>query len=187
MRVPAVSQKLPSAQCPRAELESTAFGAMGPEVRPFRRARSLMLALLVLFALAACASGGQRPAGSGVAAAKPEAVVQGYEAAFNAHSPDQVGRWLHEDLRWLAIEGDQVRMEAQGRAAMLAWLRGYFQQFPDVSAQIRSFHGGGRHVAVHECLSWTHEGQRRRQCAHGTYEIEDGLIRRVWYWPVDRE
>lgn len=150
------------------------------------RASSLLPVLLILFGLTACATGGQRPAGSGDAAT-PQGVVQGYAAAFNAHSPEQVGRWLHEDLRWLAIDGDQVRIEAQGRAAMQAWLRGYFQQFPDVRAQIRSFHGGGRHVAVHECLSWTHEGQPRRQCAHGTYEIEDGLIRRVWYWPVDRQ
>ena len=151
--------------------------------RPGRCLKAALLALFLVLIGTGCAS---TPSPSGRNAGAASTVVRGYEAAFNAHSPEQVGRWLHEDLSWLAIDGDQARLEARGRAAMLQWLQGYFAQLPDVSARIETFHGDGRYVAVHECLSWHHEGQARQQCAHGTYEIDNGLIRRVWYWPVER-
>ena len=150
---------------------------------PGRSLKTSLWALLLTLLLVGCAS--TSPSSSGRSTGSTAAVVQGYEAAFNAHSPEQVGRWLHEELSWLAIDGDQVRVEARGRAAMLQWLHVYFAQLPDVRAQIETFHGDGRYVAVHECLSWRHEGQARQQCAHGTYEIDNGLIRRVWYWPVE--
>ncbi len=145
-----------------------------------RRTR-LMAALLIAAMLTACAGAGTRPGPSG---AGPEAVVRAYVQAFNAHDAEAVGRYLAEDLRWLAIDGDQLREEARGRTAMVDWLRGYFQQFPDVRAELRYFSGGQRYVAVFECVSWTAGGAARQQCAHGTYEVADSQIQRVWYWPA---
>lgn len=150
-----------------------------------RAARRWPVALLLgsLVLLQACAGAAQRPAST--ASATPEAVVRAYIQAFNAHDAQAVGRWLAEDLSWLAIEGSQLREEASGRTAMVEWLQGYFAQIPDVRAELRYLGGGPRIVAVHECLSWRGSDGPKRQCAHGSYEVADGLIQRVWYWPAD--
>jgi hypothetical protein len=145
------------------------------------RVTSVLLSLIAVALLPACAGGGARPAVSG---SSPEAVVRAYVAAFNAHDANAVGRRLAEDLRWLAIDGEQLREEARGRAAMVEWLQGYFQQFPDVRADMRYFSGGQRYVAVYECVSWSAAGAAKLQCAHGTYEVAEGQIQRVWYWPA---
>ncbi len=143
--------------------------------------KQLTILLMAAAMLSACASSGDRPTAT---TDSPEAVVRAYVASFNSRDADAVGRHLAEDLRWLAIDGDQLREEARGRAALVDWLRGYFQQFPDVRAELRYFSGGPRYVAVYECVNWTASGGARRQCAHGTYEVADGQIQRVWYWPA---
>jgi hypothetical protein len=144
---------------------------------------SLCLLLCSVLLLQACAGGAPRqgrPVSGG-----PEVVVRSYVQAFNAHDAAAVGRLLAEDLSWLAIDGDQLREEARGRSAMVEWLTAYFAQFPDVRAELRYLSGGQRFVAVHECLSWRGSDGPQRQCAHGSYEVVDGQIRRVWYWPAD--
>ena len=143
------------------------------------------IALIVILAatlLSACGgSAVTRPNASPTA----QAVVTAYLAAFNRHDADAAAAWLAPDLQWLAIDGGQSKLEASGREAMRLWLQAYFQSTPDVRSEIDSLARGAQRVAVYECVSWRGSEGAQRRCAHGLYEVQGGLIQRVWYWPAE--
>ena len=44
----------------------------------------------------------------------------------------------------------------------------------------------GRYVTVRERASWTSKsGEKRSQASLAVYEIRDGLVARVWYYPAE--
>ena len=45
----------------------------------------------------------------------------------------------------------------------------------------------GPYVAIRERVSWTAKSGRRTQTALGVYEVRDGRVRRVWYYPAVRD
>ncbi len=42
----------------------------------------------------------------------------------------------------------------------------------------------GPYVAIRERVSWTSKSGRKSQAALGIYEVRDGLVQRVWYYPA---
>jgi hypothetical protein len=119
----------------------------------------------------------------------PEAItLRAYLDAYNRHAPDAVAALLSPAVRWLALEADKLSVEGDGREAMRAWLKRYFTSLPDVRSEFLSIEQAGAFLSVRERASWTtKEGTRRSQQAHGVYEIRDGLIVRVWYFPAVSE
>ncbi len=145
-----------------------------------KRARTIAL-IIVSWVLVGCAGSAPTRSAGGAAA---EAVVQAYVSAFNRHDAAAAANLLAPDLQWLAIENSQTKTEANGRASMQQWLQSYFASVPDVRSELETFVRGDTRVAVYECVSWRKAGTRHRRCAHGMFEIEAGLIQRVWFWPA---
>lgn len=118
----------------------------------------------------------------------PEAVIlRAYYDAYNRHDPDAVAALLAEDVRWYSVAGDQVATDAESRTAVRDWLVGYFKSIPSTRSTLQSLEVTGAHLAVRERATWTTgDGQPRAQEALAVYEIRDGLIRRVWYFPATR-
>ena len=82
------------------------------------------------------------------------------------------------------VDGDQIATEAAGKDALRTSMTGYFESLPSARSEILSSGASGAFVTAHERAYWTADGQERSQVAVAVYEIRDGLVRRVWYFPA---
>jgi hypothetical protein len=115
----------------------------------------------------------------------PEAVVlRAYLDAYNRHEPDAVAALLSPKVKWYSLDADKLSTDGDGREALRTWLAGYFKSLPDVRSDFLTIEQTGAFLSVRERAGWTaKDGTSRSQQAHAVYEIRDGLIERVWYFP----
>jgi len=91
---------------------------------------------------------------------------------------------VHEDFEYLGVDGSKVSVDAVGREALKQSMVGYFASVRDVESVIEHTTVTGPYVAFRERVSWTGKSGRRSQAALGVYEVRDGLVKRVWYYPA---
>lgn len=115
-------------------------------------------------------------------------IVRAQVAAFNQHDPDALVALLAPTVKWLSLDGEKVSVDGDGREALRTWLTGYFKNYPDVKSEMFDVAQNGPFVIYRERASWTaKDGAKRAQQSLATYEVRDGLIARVWYFPAVRE
>ena len=114
------------------------------------------------------------------------AVVRRYFVAYNAQDVDGVMSLLSPDITWLSVAGDSVSIESRGAAALRTYLTGYFKRLPSSRSEMETSSVLGPWVSARERASWTAATSRRTQASMSVYEVRDGLIRRVWYYPAAR-
>lgn len=115
----------------------------------------------------------------------PGETVNAYVAAYNDRDIDAMVALMHDDIEWLAVEGGQVSAMARGKADLVAQLREYVASPAATTSTLSDSVINGRFIAVTETASWiSPDGDTRSQAALAVYELEDDLIRRVWYYPA---
>jgi hypothetical protein len=119
----------------------------------------------------------------------PEAVaLRAYYDAFNRHEPEATAAFLAENIKWFSVAGDTQSVDGEGREAVKNWLTGYFNRVPTVKSEVLELRQTGPHLFVHERATWKGANNTTlRQSAFAIYEVRDGLIQRVWYFPSARE
>ena len=115
----------------------------------------------------------------------PEAVVlRAYLDAYNRHEPDMVAALLSPKVKWYSLNADKLSTDGDGREALRMWLTGYFKSLPDARSDFLAIEQAGAFLSVRERASWTaKDGTSHSQQSNSVYEIRDGLIERVWYFP----
>ena len=124
-------------------------------------------------------------AASSARAESPSDLVERYMAAYNDHDVAAMLELAHPDIQWLSIDGDEVQVVTEGRDALGEAMRGYFESAPSSRSVIEATMTSGSRVSVRERAEWETASGTRSQAALAVYEIVDGLIRRVWYFPSD--
>lgn len=119
-------------------------------------------------------------------ASTPEALVRGMLAAFNAHDVARMLTFVATDVRWLTIDGDKVAVEASGAVQLEQSMTRYFRSIPSSRSELTSLSVSGPFVTTVEAAQWQAAGQARRQCSVAIYEIREGTIKTVWYFPAHR-
>lgn len=114
----------------------------------------------------------------------PVDVVQTLVEAFNRHDPARMATLVSEDFEYLSVDGKTVSVDATGREALKESMASYFTSVRDVESVIEHATVTGPFVAIRERVSWTTASGRRSQAALGVYEVRNGLVRRVWYYPA---
>ena len=114
-------------------------------------------------------------------ACQPEAVLESYFSAFNAHSVDGIIDLVHEDFRWLTVTADQAVVDVSGREQLRAWLEGYFQSTPGAGSKLEQLITDGCLASTVERASWMSGGEKRSQTALASYQFRGDRILRVWY------
>jgi hypothetical protein len=125
----------------------------------------------------------------GAAAAEPaaaESLIRRYVDAFNRHDVDATVACVDTAFRWYSVAGDSMRLTMEGRETQRAGLTRYFASFKDVHSDIDGLTVNGAFVSVRERVRWSGANGLRENVALAVYELGDGLIRRVWYFPVVR-
>ncbi|MEO0420171.1 MAG: nuclear transport factor 2 family protein [Pseudomonadota bacterium] len=114
-------------------------------------------------------------------------VAVAYVDAYNARDLNAILALMHEDVEWLSIEGSETVAFASGKAELAAQMEDYLASPDATFSTVEGSVGNGRFVAVREVAHWTDDkGNSRSQAALAVYEIEGGLVRRVWYYPATR-
>ncbi len=117
----------------------------------------------------------------------PEAVVRAHLVAFNAKDIDAMAKRVAEDYVWYNVSGDQMSIESKGRDALRKGMEGYFKNLPSAKSELHMLSTNGNFVSVRERATWkTKSGEDRSQNAFAIYEVVDGLIKRVWYYPTQK-
>lgn len=155
-----------------------------PVRAPSRTVRGT-LAVLAILLLAGCAAG-PRQVESKVQSTSPALqVVQDQVDAFNRHDVEAMAAQVAPGFVWFSIRGDEMSAEVRGREALAEGMRSYFASLPTVRSQIEEVLVSGAFVTLRERAIWTDgSGQEQSQAALGVYEVRNGLIQRVWYYPV---
>jgi len=117
-------------------------------------------------------------------AAEPHPVIVAHVDAFNARDFDAMSRVEHPEIEWIRVLGSDVRVDISGRETLAKILQDYTASTPDVAGALRDWSVNGDYVSVTETATWTAvDGSRKAQSTLTVYQLEDGLIRRVWYYP----
>ena len=115
----------------------------------------------------------------------PLAVVQGHVDAFNRHDAEDLLSWVSPAVEWVNVQGSIMSVEVRGREMLRDYMATYFEAQPTVRSEIEEAVVTGDFVAVRERASWTApDGEERSQASLAVYHVRDGLIQRVWYYPV---
>lgn len=133
----------------------------------------------VLLMLCACS------AGSDISPAQD--LVTEFVGAYNAQDASAMTAMAHEDIDWIYISGSEAAVATKGKEAMAKELEGHFSGPGKVSSQLSGWSVNGNFLSVIETVSWTgKDGAAKQQASIAVYEMDGGLIRRVWYFPEQK-
>lgn len=119
------------------------------------------------------------------APAEPAEVVASFVAAYNARDYYAMGAALEPEAKWYSVEGPEVSVEGSGAEALVGWTRNYLgKSCTTCRSELLGITTSGRFVSTVERASWTDgEGACRAQSSPAVYEVVEGRIRAVWYFP----
>lgn len=120
------------------------------------------------------------------AAHAPEEVVRQFVGAYNDRRYDAFEAALAPDAKWYSVEGGRLGIDGDGAAALGRWVRNYLEKTcRTCRSELVSVSVSGRFVATVERASWTgRDGACVAQSSPAIYEVADGRIRAVWYFPA---
>lgn len=117
--------------------------------------------------------------------AVPKSIISEHTRAFNAGDVQAMAKMQHPDIEWLSVSGATVSTEVAGRDALSKNMAEYFKSPTKVTGKLRDWSVNPPYVSVTETASWTTKGgEQKSQSSLTVYELEDNLIRRVWYYPA---
>ena len=139
---------------------------------------TVLIAGIVSFALAGCAHNPY--------AVQPAeySLIASYVDAYNDRDIDAMAALMSEDIQWLSVERDKIEVFANGKQDLIEQMTDYFTSPSVTTSTLDGAINDGNFLAVREIAQWSgQDGQRHEQSALAIYEIEKGLVSRVWYYP----
>jgi len=116
--------------------------------------------------------------------AVPKSIISEHVRAFNAGDVEAMAKMQHPNIEWLSVSGTEISVEVAGRDALSKNMAEYFKSPTKVTGKLRDWSVNIPYVSVTETASWAAaDGTQKSQSSLTVYELEDNLIRRVWYYP----
>ena len=114
-----------------------------------------------------------------------EALIRQYVAAFNAHDIAAMLALATDDISWVRVTGDRVSVATTGKEALEKAMSTYFENTPSARSEIEALMTAGVLVTVRERAHWTGKNGPKSQMALAVYQVKEGKINRVWYYPAE--
>lgn len=146
-----------------------------------------ILPVALLACLGACAS--TQRASSSRASDPNVALIERQVAFANAGDAAGLTSQVSDDFVWYEVTPDATVTVLEGRDQLRQMLDGYFTAGYDAVSTITPPVRSGVYYATTETTEYTNsgDGSRVRQSAHAVYEIRDGAIVNLWYFPAQAE
>ena len=119
-----------------------------------------------------------------VPVAGPEGVVRALLQAFNDHDVPGMGALVTDSVTWYGVSRGSLSVEARGRDALLAGMGEYFRALPSARSELLGIEALGPWVTTREMARWTAASESRAQASVAVYEVQDGRVATVWYFPA---
>lgn len=113
----------------------------------------------------------------------PEKVVLQMYDAFNAHDGEAMVALSHEDITWYSVNGKDITIYSQGADPMRTEMVGFFSQHKGVYSELNGLAVNGPFVSVVERAFWLENDNLKTLSATAVYEVRDGRVLNVWYFP----
>lgn len=115
-----------------------------------------------------------------------EKIVHSYMAAFNAHDTEAMMAMVTDDVQWLSINGPTITTETNSKAELRKGMNEYFSACPSCRSSLANiFTTRGRVSALEIAGTESPQGGRKQQSL-SVYEFSGMLIKRVYYFPVEK-
>jgi ketosteroid isomerase-like protein len=92
---------------------------------------------------------------------------------------------MTNDVKWLGVAENQLAVETSDKQALIKAMSAHFTAKPDARSKINDSLALGDTVAVVEEAFHQQNGQLMSQCAMSLYQLEDGLIASITYYPAN--
>lgn len=113
-------------------------------------------------------------------------VIEAYVEAYNLGDIDTIISLTDENLEWLSVEDGETTVLHDDKPHLMSLLSEYFASGGGTTSTLSDWGTTGAYTSVVETAHWTTDtGEPREQSAIAVYEIRDGLILRVWYYPAE--
>ena len=112
--------------------------------------------------------------------------VRDYVSAFNKREIDTMLAMVSDDIQWLTVTGDKITVETQGKAKLRESMAAYFKSTPSAKSELQWVQVTASRVAALERAAWQSKSGPKSQASLCVYEFRDGLISRVYYYPVEK-
>lgn len=110
--------------------------------------------------------------------------VAGFMRAYNAHDIDDMLIRMTDDVKWLGVADHQLVVETSDKDALRMAMIAHFAAKPQARSKIRSSLALGDTVALVEQAFYMSNGQNLSQCAMSLYQLQQGLIASITYYPA---
>jgi hypothetical protein len=91
-----------------------------------------------------------------------------------------------DDIQWLNVAGDKITVQTQGKTKLRESLAAYFKSTPSAKSELEWVQVTASRVAGLERAAWESKSGPKSQASLCIYEFRDGLISRVYYYPVEK-
>ena len=111
-------------------------------------------------------------------------IVAAYSESWNEKDVQKMAALMHPDIQWLSVKDNAITVEVSGKSSLVAEMQEWFNGLDLPSGSLRDWSINGNYIAVTETAAWTDKsGTAQSQSSLTVYELEDKLIRRVYYYP----
>ena len=90
----------------------------------------------------------------------------------------------NDDIVWLSVDGDKTDVMTNGAEAMREEMKGYFGPDANPKSAVEILKSHGPFVTTLERAYWMRDGEENSQASFAVYEVIEGKVRRVWYYPA---
>jgi hypothetical protein len=108
-------------------------------------------------------------------------IVKEYLALFNQKAKQLMLSKVTADIRWWNFYENQMNLETEGKVALGEALDSYFAS-TSARSVLQGITAQGDFVSATEKVFWENKGKVQHQCSPVVYQIENGLIKQVWYY-----
>jgi len=115
-----------------------------------------------------------------------QSLVQSYADAYNDHNLDAMSEMMDTNIEWISIEGSKQTIVTGDKETLIQELTSYFASDPTSISTHSDWNVNGKYVSTKETVTFTRkDGSQGSQASISVYEVQSGLIRRVWYFPAE--
>ena len=115
-------------------------------------------------------------------------IIQAYSDAWNAKDIEAMRNYMHPDIEWVSVKGNEIEVSISGKAALSETILSFFKDPNMATGSRKNWSINGDYIAVTEIADWTDtEGIAHSQSSLTVFQLETDLIRRVYYYPAKPE
>ena len=111
-------------------------------------------------------------------------IIKRFVNAFNDKDVTTMLDLAAQDMKWMSVSGNTLSTDTSSHADLEKAMKSYFEAVPSAKSRLLHLNHSGNFVYALEQASWLSKGVEKSQCSMALYQLENGKIKHVWYYPA---